>query len=149
MRGGFSLIGAIVFLIFIALIGVLSLQTSSQSAKQSTSLYLKTQGELLARSGVEFAILSILAHDIKARDNCINSIRLTYPKSADKALFDIRIDIQYMGNGMPTSCHMVDGADSVKTVDSNITTLIDVYVQTHEGVSTEPIRFHRRTMQKP
>lgn len=145
MRKGFTLITAIIFIVLVASIAALSLSFSSFSTKQTTDLYLKEQAELLVQSGTEFALLAISGHDINATSNCINAINAPYPTAAAPQ-FDINITINYMGSGLPAGCNMLSNA--VVTADSNVTVIIDTIVTDH-NVSTEPIRLHRRTIQKP
>ncbi|QIR76902.1 type II secretion system protein [Sulfurospirillum diekertiae] len=145
MRRGFTLITAIIFMVLVASIAALSLSFSSFSTKQTTDLYLREQAELLVQSGTEFALLAISGHDINATSNCINSIISQYPTTA-APLFDINITINYMGSGLPAGCNILSNA--VVTSDSNITVIIDTIVEDH-NISTEPIRLHRRTIQKP
>ncbi|MCD8477912.1 MAG: type II secretion system protein [Sulfurospirillum sp.] len=146
MRSGFSLITAIIFIVLVATLSMLALSFSSFSTKQTSDLFLREQAELLVQSGTEFALLAISGHDINATSNCINAINAPYPTAA-APLFDINITINYMGSGLPAAgCKLLSNA--VVTADSNITVIIDTIVTDH-NVSTEPIRLHRRTIQKP
>ena len=150
MRKGFSLITAIVFMVLIASIAALSLSFSTFSTKQTTDLFLREQAELLLQSGTEFALLAISGHDIVATNNCINAINSQYPQAGAAAIFDINITINYMGSGLPAAgCNILSNA--VDTNDSNLTVIIDTIVETtpDNNISTEPIRLHRRTIQKP
>lgn len=150
MRKAFSLITAIMFIVLVATLGALALSFSTQTAKQTSDLYLKTQAELLVRSGGEFALLAISGHEINATSGCLNQINATYPAGAD-ALFDINITMQYLGRGLPVAnppiCNILD--NSVAHNDSNVTVLMDIVVASRDGIATEPIRLHRRTLQKP
>lgn len=148
MKKGFSLITAIIFILLVATLGALALSLSSQGSKQTGDLYLKTQAELLARSATEYALLAISAHEINATNGCVNQINALYP-NANNPLFDINVTINYLGRGLPAApvCNILSNA--VQESESNITVLLDTFVQTHDGVSTEPIRFYRRTLQKP
>jgi type II secretory pathway pseudopilin PulG len=147
MRQGFTLITAIIFMVLVASIAALSLSFSSFSTKQTTDLYLREQAELLLQSGTEFALLAISGHDINATGNCINAINAPYPTAA-APLFDINITINYIGNSLPAAGCNILGDNLLVTTDSNVTVIIDTIVQDH-NVSTEPIRLHRRTIQKP
>lgn len=149
MRRGFSLITAIVFIVLVSSIAALSLSFSGLSTKQTTDLYLREQAELLVQSGTEFALLAISGHDINATNNCLNALNIQYPQTGVGALFDINVTINYMGIGLPAGCNTL--SNTVATVDSNITVIIDTIVQTtpENNISTEPIRLHRRTIQKP
>ncbi|AHJ12356.1 hypothetical protein [Sulfurospirillum multivorans] len=148
MRKGFSLITAIVFMVLVASIAALSLSFSTFSTKQTTDLFLREQAELLLQSGTEFALLAISGHNI-AVNGCLNAINSQYPQTNAAAIFDINITINYMGNGLPVGCNIL--SNTVDTNDSNVTVIIDTIVETTPGnnISTEPIRLHRRTIQKP
>jgi len=148
MRKGFSLITAIVFMVLVASIAALSLSFSTFSTKQTTDLYLREQAELLLQSGTEFALLAISGHNIAA-NGCLNAINSQYPQTNAAAIFDINITINYMGNGLPAGCNIL--SNTVDTNDSNVTVIIDTVVSTNtdNNISTEPIRLHRRTIQKP
>ena len=142
MRKGFSLITAIVFLVLIATISALSISLSTQSVKQTTDVFLKTQAELLLRSGTEYALLAM--SDNNYSDKCLNDINMTYSN------FDINVTISYIGKGLKKigtgKCkYILD--NNISTADSNRTVIIDTYVSTKAGI--EPIRLHRRTIQKP
>ncbi len=145
MKKGFSLITAVMFIVLVATISVLALSLSSTSTKQTTDLYLHEQAELLLQSGTEFALLAISGHNIDATGNCINAIDIQYPTTANP-LFDINITLSYMGNGLPGGCTVL--SNTVVTPESNVTVIIDAVVEDH-NISTEPIRLHRRTIQKP
>jgi Tfp pilus assembly protein PilV len=141
MKKGFSLLTAVIFLVVIATISMLALSLSTQSTKQTTDIYLKNQAELLLRSGTEFAMLAMSGHDYSA--NCLENINMTYNK-----MFDINVSIDYIGSGLPcNSSHILD--NNISTNDSNRTVIIDTIVTTQAGITTEPIRLHRRTIQKP
>lgn len=150
MRAGFSLITAILFIVLVATLGAMALNLSTQSTKQSTDVYLQAQAELLAKSGAELALLAISTHDINTTNGCLNQVNASYP-SATNPIFDINITLQYIGNGLNvasgTQCNLIH--DDIATADSNVTVLMDVFVTSRPDISTEPIRFHRRTLQKP
>jgi len=139
MRKGFSLLTAILFLVLIATIAALSISLSTQSVKQTGDVKLKSQAELLLRSGTEYALLAISG----APNGCLKQVNMTYA-----SMFDINASIMYIGNGFSgTDCIQL-GSD-INTSESNRTVIIDTVVSTREGIITEPIRLHRRTIQKP
>lgn len=141
MRKGFSLLTAILFLVLVATISVLALSLSTQSAKQTSDIFLKTQAELLAKSSTEYALLAMSGHDY-VNDGCLNDINARY-----NSMFDINITINYIGNGLPAGCNILD--NNLTTNDSNRTVIIDTVVTSKSDITTEPIRIHRRTIQKP
>lgn len=154
MRRGFSLITAIVFIVLIATIGALALSFSTLNVKQTSDTYLREQAELLVQSGTEYALLAISAHEINATNGCLNTINAQFPNTATP-LFDINISINYLGIGLPARnapnpCQKFSESN-ITTIDSNVTVIIDTIVELTPGnnISTEPIRLHRRTIQKP
>lgn len=147
MRRGFSLITAIIFMILVATLGTLALSLSNLSAKQTSDLYLREQAELLAQGATEYALLAISGHDFSA--NCLNTINATYTDGTT-TLFDINISLYYLGNGLPANCStLTNNLNNIDTNDSNRTVIIDTIISSNPTISTEPIRIHRRTIQKP
>jgi len=150
MRKGFSLITALVFMILVATLGALALSLSTTSVKQTSDLYLREQAELLALSATEYAILAISAHDFTGTGNCLNTINSTYTQDGTTTLFDINITLYYLGNGLPANCNtLTNNLNNIDTNDSNRTVMIDTIVSSANGIASEPIRYHRRTIQKP
>ncbi len=139
MRPAFTLLSAIFLMVLIAVLLMLSLSLSSQTVKQTGDLYLREQAQLLAKSSTEFALLAISGHNNKT--NCINSISLSYQN------FSINMRLRYLGSGLPAACNTL-GAPIV-TKESNGTVMIDTIVSYTDPVTSEQVRFHRRTMQKP
>lgn len=152
MRRGFSMLTAIIFLVLVATIGALSLSLSSQTLKQTSDVYLREQAELLLQSATEYALLAISGHQITAATGCLNTIHSTYSHNGITPMFDINISIYYLGSGLPLmgAAHPCQkfSDNNISTADSNITVIIDTVVQ-DRNISTEPIRLHRRTIQKP
>ena len=147
MRRGFSMITAIVFMILVATLGALAISLSNLSTKQTSDLYLREQAELLAQGATEYALLAISGHDFTA--NCLNTINSTYTQDGATILFDISVTLYYLGNGLPANCStLTNDLNNTVTNDSNRTVIIDTFV-TDRNLSTEPIRIHRRTIQKP
>lgn len=148
MRRGFSMITAIIFMILVATIGALALSLASVTVKQTSDVYLKEQAELLSQSATEYALLAISAHDFSA--NCLNSINSSYTPDGATTLFDINISLYYLGAGLPLNCSTLTSTlSNIDTNDSNLTVMIDTIVSSTSNVSSEPIRIHRRTLQKP
>lgn len=150
MRQGFSMITAIVFMVLVATLGALALSLSTTTVKQTGDLYLREQAELLVQSATEYALLAISGHQINSANGCLNTINATY-----ETIFDINISIYYLGRGLPNGCRDFSGTvgipPDINTSDSNVTVMIDtvVSVPVDKNVTTEPIRIHRRTIQKP
>ncbi|MDR1554458.1 MAG: type II secretion system protein [Campylobacteraceae bacterium] len=144
MRKAFGLITAILFIVLVATIGALALSFSTKTNRQTSDIYLKTQAELLSYSATEYALLAISGHDIFGDNNCVNII------TATEGGFGITITLQYIGNGLPIpGCAILNGANTIATDSSQATVLIDTVVEYPASESNEPIRIHRRTLQKP
>jgi len=136
-REGFSLLLAIIVMITIATLMALMISLSSTTAKQTSDIYVSEQAKLLAKSATELALLAISGHDNSA--DCIENINFTYETN-----YDVNMTIFYIGNGMPCT-NMLD--NTIATAESNGTIIVDTYV-TFNGAN-EPIRYHKRTIQKP
>jgi len=137
------MITAIVFMILVATLGALALSLSTATVKQTSDLYLREQAELLLQSSAEYTLLAISGHDFTSE--CLNNIHINYP--ATNKLFDIDISINYLGSNLPAGCQRFTTND-IDTNESNLTVILDITV-TDNNLSTEPIRLHRRTIQKP
>lgn len=141
---------AIAFLLITAVLMAIMVNMTAQTTKRTGDIFFQEQAHLLAKSATEFTLLAISGHN-RAGGNCLRKVNVQYP-SAAAPIFDINTTIRYIGlAGLGGTC---DGADSfidnIVTPESNGTILIDTYVTTSSAVNlTEPVRFHRRTMQKP
>ncbi len=117
----------------------LMISLTSTTAKQTSDIYVSEQTKLLAKSATELALLAISGHNNSA--NCIENINFTYDTN-----YDVNMSLYYIGNSLPCNAsHLL--ANAISTPESNGTVIIDTYV-TFNG-SSEPIRYHRRTIQKP
>ncbi len=145
MRRGFGLITAIIILMAVASLMALTISLSSSTVKNTTDIYLKEQAELLARSATEYALLAISGHDNSI--NCVQNINITYPTVPPNHTHEANLTIYYIGNAIPGCANVLDNA--IATNDSNLTVLIDTTVTVNPSITTEPIRVHRRTLQKP
>lgn len=132
-RSAFALIAAIIILIVIGGILGLSLRLSTQTSKNTADIYLREQAELMAKSAVERAMLEV------ANNGCRNSF------DSSNNLFDINITMSYIGTS-DFGCNMY--INNLTTPEQNGSILMDVVVTSKDGVTTEPIRFFRRSIQK-
>lgn len=145
MRRGFGIITAIIIMMTIALLMSMSIGLSTATTKQTSDVYIKEQAKLFIRSATEYALLAISGHDNSV--NCIKDIKINYPNSANPQ-YIASVNIWYIANGAPTSCPLLK--NDIVTDESNLTAIIDVIVEAQSVLGiTEPIRLHRRTIQKP
>ena len=147
-RSGFAMLMAIALLIIIATIMAISLSMSTTTTQRTTNEYLHEQAILLTSSATEYAVLAISGHDRVGNNNCINSINAVYP-NVTNPMFDINITIGYVGFDSigVAEGDCTDYIDTILTPETNGTVLMDVVVTDH-NLSSEPIRYHRRTLQK-
>ena len=155
MRGakkGFGLITALGFIIAVATVGMLALNFVSQSSKRLTEERFFTQASLLAKSATEFAVLRIGMFD-KSGGKCLEKLDI------NASPFEINVTISYLGD-VSLDCNSEVNGAIVNDTDLVGTALIDVvvseespkyYETTEDGyrVPTTPMRFHKRTIQKP
>lgn len=146
-RRGMAMIMAIIMILVLGGIMAAVISMTSQSNKRTTDVYLHEQAIFLTRSATEYAMLAVSGHNHVALDNCINRIDAQYPDAANP-MFDINITLQYIGFGALTgACN--DFIPTIQTPDSNGSILMDVVVSSSPELNlTEPIRYHRRTIQK-
>ncbi|WP_345993305.1 hypothetical protein [Sulfurimonas sp. HSL-1716] len=142
-RGGFAMIMAIILIVVLTTIMALTLSLTSQTTKQTSDLYLREQAVLLAKSAAELALLKVSGWN-RATSGCLTSVNAVYPSTTNK-IFDINVTMKYIGLGCGGSA---DYIPAIVTPESNGTVLMDVTVTSDPGVSTEPIRYFRRTLQK-
>jgi len=153
-RGGFAMIMAIFFMIIIATLLLYMLGSTAETSQRTTNTYVNEQAQLLAKSATEYAILRVSGVDRDgaddlvgtADDGCVNTFTAQYPDAVNP-IFDILVTINYIGFGNYNNCN--NYINNITTPESNGTMLIDVYVQDNPSLMlTEPIRYHRRTLQK-
>ena len=126
-------------MITVATLMVLMISLTSLTSKQTSDIYTNEQAKLLAKSATELALLAISGHNNSV--NCIDHIRFTFKNS-----YEVNTSIFYIGNNLPCNpSHILN--NNISTPESNGTVIIDTYVE-YNG-SSEPIRYHRRTLQKP
>ena len=135
MKKSFALIFAIIFLVVLGSLGVLIMNFSNISLKQTGNDYLYTEAKLEAKSATEYAIMALQARDFK-NDGCINKIDI------NSTLFDINMTFHYFLTNCPSDCN----CSIITTKESNGTVMINTYITSKV---TPYIRFFRQTLQKP
>lgn len=132
-RSGMAMIMAISVIVIVATIMALALALTSQTTKRTTDLYLYEQAVLLSHSAAEYALLKI------GQEN-----PCTYTNEIfQEGVYTIQIDVSYIYD---TGFTCASSYTSVVTDEQNGSVLMDITVDTN--VSTEPIRFFRRSIQK-
>lgn len=146
------MIMAIAVIVILGTIMALMLQMTAQTSKQTLNDYMHEQAILLTRSAKEYALLRISGHDRSV--NCLTQLNGTYSPDSS-SLFDINISIMYIGlsggngaNECTAAENYIQNAD-VGDPNSRGSILLDVVVTASSDLNlTEPVRYHRRTLQK-
>ncbi len=143
-RSGFAMIMAIAVIVVISTIMALSLSLTTETTKRTVDLYLYEQAELVAKSAVELTLLEIAKRD--SATNCLNTYTALPFDSNITSLFDVNVSIQYIFTGAVGGCDMY--ISNINTDEQNGSVLMNVVVSTKTDITTEPIRYFRRTIQK-
>jgi hypothetical protein len=139
LRKSFSLLLTLLFVIFVAIIGVMSLQFASFTTKHTADVSLDTRAELLSRAATEYAILAMQGHDYSK--NCLEKVNI----SGDP-FFDVNITYNYFLTDCDSSA-CKDYCSKINTADTNGSALI--YVTVSSKNPTFHIRKVRFTLQNP
>ena len=156
-RSGIAMLIAIAFLVLAATLMALMINLTANTTKRTADTFFQEQAHLLAKSATEFALLAISGHERVGANNCITTINTDYPGAGAAAIFNINTSIRYIGledlGGTCRSQSAIDTGSAISTIstpESVGTIIIDTYVTTTALANmSEPVRFHRRTMQKP
>lgn len=138
-RSGFAMIMAIAVIVIISTIMALSLSLTSETTKRTVDLYLYEQVALHAKSAAELALL-----DIAQSGPCTT----VAPYTID-SFYDVNVSLRYVYKGF--SCGGTNDFFTTLTTDEqNGSVLMDVTVSVSadQNITTEPIRYFRRTIQK-
>ena len=146
MRRGFTLIAAIFFVVIASSICMLALSLATTSVKQNSEIYLREQSELVARAATEYAMLAIISNDFsttclgKQSENASEDNPIT---GEFGNLFTFKVYVKYFGD------MGVCSGDAVAATGANQgTIMLDVFVSSKPGKASNPINFHKRTLQK-
>ncbi|MDF1874202.1 hypothetical protein JHD48_00480 [Sulfurimonas sp. SAG-AH-194-I05] len=143
MRKGIAMIMALIVIVAIASIMALGLSLSTQTTKRSIDLYTHEQSILLSKSAAEYALLRI-SQDNNTTNPC-NITTLNFKQD----YYDINISILYIYENPPASCAGKMYASSITTDEQNGSVLMDITVSVDDiSITTEPIRYFRRSIQK-
>lgn len=144
MRRGFTLIAAIFFVVIASSICMLALSIASTSVKQNSEIYLREQSELVARAATEYAMLAIISNNdfYKTGAVCIGDEH--NPIAGEFGdLFTFKVFVKYFGD------MGICSGDAVAATGANQgTIMLDVFVSSKPGKASNPINFHKRTLQK-
>ena len=142
-KSGMAMIMAITVIVIMATIMALSLSLTTQTTKKTSDLYLYEQATILSHSAAEYAML---------RASLVTPCSFKGTSFSYNNTFDINISMQYIANN-PSACHTNANANTIEysTIAfpaSNGTVIMDITVSSKDDISTEPIRYFRRSIQK-
>lgn len=142
-RSAIAMIMAIAVIVIVGTILALSLSLTNQTTKKTTDLYLYEQAAILSHSAAEYAMLKMS----QANPCSIPTLNYSYNN-----VYDINMSMLYMsvaGSTCETEAN-IDGTNygTITYPDSDGTVILDISVQTQAGVTDEPVRYFRRTIQK-
>jgi|FLOH01.1.fsa_nt_gi type II secretory pathway pseudopilin PulG len=143
-KRGIAMIMAIAVIVIIATIMALSLAMTAETTKKTTDLYLYEQAVLLSNSAAEYALLRI------AEDGACSNSNLNFNPPPPLDYYDINITNRFVYN-IPCATAAANYQGFVlKEEATNGTVLMDITVSipTSKNVTTEPIRYFRRSLQK-
>ena len=146
MRRGFTLIAAIFFVVIASSICMLALSIATTSVRQNREIYLREQSELVARAATEYAMLAIISNDFSTTclGNQSENASEDNPITGEFGdLFTFKVYVKYFGD------MGICSGDAVAATGANQgTIMLDVFVSSKPGKSSNPINFHKRTLQK-
>jgi len=141
-KNGMAMIMAITVIVVFATIMALTIRLSSQTTKQTTDIYLQEQAVLLTKSAAEYALLQISLNNSTADPCSVKNLHF------QQDFYDVNISILYSYVNPPASCNGYTFA-TVTTNEQNGSVLLDIAVSVNDtNISTEPIRYFRRSIQK-
>lgn len=149
-RSGFAMIMALTVIVVIGTIMALSIALTTQTTKRTTDMYLYEQAVLLSNSAAEYALLRIS----QANPCSIPSLNFIPDLNQDGSIaddiYDINITMQYIFNDSAVCSDTDREYFNVVEEDTDGTVLMDITVSvpTSKNVSSEPITFFRRSLQK-
>ena len=137
------MIMAIAVIVILGTIMALSLALNSQTAKRTTDVYLYEQAAILAKSAAEYSLLRIAEGGSCSHHNDLNF--------QHNGIYNISITNRYIYTD-PNPCvgtaRFADYNTSASP-DTNGTVIMDIAVSvTDPTITSEPIRYFRRTIQK-
>jgi len=140
-RSAIAMLMAIGVIVIIGTIMALSISMTSQTSKRTKDLYIYEQAVLYSKSATEYALLRI------SRDNNSTNPCTFLGTNFMKDYYNINIIARYVYTSIPAGCPA--NTIVVTTPDQNGSVILDVAVSvTDTSITSEPIRYFRRTLQK-
>lgn len=156
VRSGMAMIMAIAVIVVVAGLMALSLSMTTATTKRTADLYLYEQAVLLSKSATEFALLRI------AQNPACTDLDISFMQNG---IYNIGIQMKYIYYDDPDT-EAIDEAQAVcdalpaltrgtlytrvTTPEQNGSVMMDVTISVLKtrNVTSEPIRYFKRTIQK-
>jgi len=132
-KSGFAMIMAITVLVVMATMMAAALSMAAKTTKSTVDLYVYEQSTLLSKSAAEYALLYI------SKNGCIDNLNFKHD------YYDINIDMKYVYSAA-SAC---EDYFVISTPEQSGSVLMDITVSvTDTNITSEPIKYFRRTIQK-
>jgi hypothetical protein len=147
-KRGIAMIMAVGVILIVSTLMAIALAMSTRTSKSTINLYLHEQAQLLAKSAVEITLLYI-----SLENNATNPCNVTSLTFTENKIYDVNVSVLYSyyataTEPLPASCNGKTYA-TVTSKEQNGSVLLDISVSVNdESVTTEPIRYFKRTIQK-
>jgi type II secretory pathway pseudopilin PulG len=150
-RSGIAMIMAIAVIVIVSTLMALAISMSSKTSKDTIDLYLYEQSVLLAKSAAEYTLLRISLDNNETNPCNVTSLNFSPDLDGDGTadFYDINVTVKYSYTSYPATCPASVRFAPVTTPEQNGSVLLDIAVSVDDTtVTTEPIRYFRRTIQK-
>jgi len=138
------MIMAITVIVIISTIMALSLSLTSQTTKRTTDIYLHEQAALYAKAALERALLSIAENNATLNPCGFTGANYTLDKT-----YDVNVTASYIYTNFPAACNLVQRFTTIVSPEQNGSVMLDISVSVNDtSITSEPIRYFRRTIQK-
>jgi len=142
-KNGIAMIMAVAAIVIISTLLALALSMTAKTSKNTINLYLYEQAQLIAKSAAELTLLYISLENNETNPCHVKSLNFT-----ERNLFDVNVTVKYSYLD-PSPCNPADTFATVTTEEQNGSVLLDITVSVDDAtVTTEPIRYFKRTIQK-
>jgi len=154
-KKAFSLITSLMIIVLMSTVGILVMNMTAKTVKETTTQYRKEQAVLLAKSYTEFAVMAVTANDRTV--DCIENINGNNVIANDSNGKGYQVDTRIYYIGKDATANLTGTCSTTRVLDSAVTTdgsdlqiIVDVYVRYKELGNTDAdwITYHRRTLQK-
>lgn len=139
-KSGMAMIMAIVVIVVLSTIMALSLSLTVQTTKRTTDLYLHEQVILYSKSAAELALLDI------AKNGCSDTFNINFD-----GIYDANVTMKYIYTNIIKGQNDKNCTNYIiiDTPEQNGSVLMDITVTvSDDSVTSEPIRYFRRVIQK-